>query len=412
MHQDQITRSLEAVQGWVEERNYKGYDPGDGLTSWLRPLTFGNLFAERLLQQAIWKSPVNVRPFVGVRPLDSTKGRGFMAWGYLLRHRAGGDSSNLEHAILCLDWLDHAREPGHAGHCWGNHFDFSTRSGRMLAHTPTIVWSGLIGQAFLEAFEVTGDERWLDIAESICRWILTLPRETTDNGACLSYTGVFQNSVHNSSLLGAALLARTAKHRPNAEFIQVAREAALYSCTRQRPDGSWWYGEEPKYHWIDNFHTAYNLDSLKRYTDATGDDSFREHVTRGYDYFKRTFFDPSGRPRYYHDRAYPIDIQCAAQAIDTFSFFSDHDPEALSMAKRVATWTIDQMQDRTGYFHYRQYPFLNARTPYFHWGQATMFKALAHLLKVADRSPLESMGAVGPAEPGDTVAESVNDHRS
>lgn len=371
--------SLRSVQDWVERHDYKGYDPGDGLTSFLRPLTLGNLFAERVLQQAIWKSPVNIRKLVGVVPLDSTKGRGFMAWGYLLRYRTGGDPSDREKAIRCLEWLDKASETGHAGHCWGNHFDFTTRSGRMKAHTPTVVWSGLIGQAFLEAYEQTGEATFLDLAESICQWILKLPRELTCEGDCLSYTGVFQNSVHNSNLLGAGMLARTWKHRPRDEYRTVARQAVLYSCARQRADGSWWYGEHEKYHWIDNFHTGYNLDSLKRYTDSTGDDSFQEKLHRGYLFFKEVFFKPSGRPRYYHDRTYPIDIQCAAQAIDTFSFFADRDPEALILAKRVAAWTIKNMQDRTGYFYYRQYPFLVAKTPYFHWGQATMFKALAHL---------------------------------
>lgn len=383
---DVIENSLKRVSEWVEARDYKGYDPGDGLTSFLRPLTFGNEFAERLLQQAIWKSPINLRQFVGVRPLDSTKGRGFMAWGYLLRYRTTGDAKDRDRAVECLDWLDRNREPGYAGHCWGNHFDFTTRGGRMKAHTPTIVWSGLIGQAFLEAWEQLREARFLDVAQSICEWILTLPREKTSKGSCLSYTGVKQNSVHNSNLLGSGLLARTWKHRPNDEYREVAREAALYSCERQLPDGAWWYGEDPKYHWIDNFHTAYNLDSLKRYTESTGDDSFRQNLDRGYDYFKRVFFEPSGRPRYYHDRTYPIDIQCAAQAIDTFSFFTDWDPDALGLAERVATWTVNNMQDRTGYFHYRQYPLLKSRTPYFHWGQATMVKALAHLLSRESRT--------------------------
>ena len=374
--------SLNQVQAWVEARGYKGYDPGDGLTSFLRPLTFGNIFAERLLQQAIWKSPINIRPLVGVKPLDSTKGRGFMAWGYLMRYQALKRDEDRQKAVACLDWLDHAREPAFPGHCWGNHFDFTTRSGRMVAHTPTIVWSGLIGQSFLEAYEQLGDTRFLDIAESICRWILTLPREKTSTGSCLSYTGVFQNSVHNSNLLGAAMLARTWKHRRIDEFRTVAQEAAAFSCNRQLPDGAWYYGEDPKYHWIDNFHTAYNLDSLKRYTDATGDDTFAAQIKLGYTYFKNIFFDPNGRPRYYHNRAYPIDIQCASQAIDTFCFYSEHDPEALTLAQRVATWTIENMQGSDGHFYYRQYPMLTARTPYFHWGQATMFKALSHLLRV------------------------------
>src|SRR5690606_32149329 len=133
---------------------------------------------------------------------------------------------------------DQAREPGHVGHCWGNHFDFTTRSGRMLAHTPTTVWSGLIGQALLEAYETFGDSRDLDIAESICTWILQLPREKTANGNCLSYVPTHQNSVHNSNLLGAGLLARTWKHRARSEYIDVARSAVRYTCTRQLSDGA------------------------------------------------------------------------------------------------------------------------------------------------------------------------------
>jgi len=376
----QAASSIEAVQNWVEAHHYKGYDPGDGLTTFLRPLTFGNLFAERILQQAVWKSPVNVRPLIGVKPLDSTKGRGFMAWGYLLRYKTDRNPAHLQKALQCLDWLDKNRESGQPGCCWGNHFDFTTRSGRMKAHTPTIVWSGLIGQAFLEAYEQTQDRRWLQIAEEICTWILALPKETTPQGNCLSYTAVFQNSVHNSNLLGAGMLGRTWKHSRKSEYLETARSAALYSCARQREDGSWWYGEDPKYHWIDNFHTAYNLDSLRRYVDSTGDETFRPHIDRGYLYFKKVFFEPSGCPRYYHNRTNPVDIQCAAQAIDTFCFFSDRDPEALQLASSVAQWTIDHMQSPKGYFYYRKYPLLTAKTAYFHWGQGTMFKALSHLL--------------------------------
>jgi len=38
------------------------------------------------------------------------------------------------------------------------------------------------------------------------------------------------------------------------------------------------------------------------------------------------------------------------------------------------------MQHPRGYFYFRQYPMIKAKTPYIHWGQATMFKALSHLL--------------------------------
>src|SRR6186713_2917986 len=109
-----IEESLQGVQKWVEDRDYKGYDPGDGLTSFIRPLTCGSIFAERILQQLVWKAPVNLRPFLGIRPLESTKGRGFMAWGYLHLHKALGHQSYLEKAKRCLAWLDENRESGKA----------------------------------------------------------------------------------------------------------------------------------------------------------------------------------------------------------------------------------------------------------------------------------------------------------
>ena len=396
---DKFIDSLTAVQKWVEARNYKGYDPGDGLTSFLRPLTFGNKFAERILQQAVWKAPINIRPLVGVVPLDSTKGRGFMAWGYMLQYKRTGDEAFRAKASKCLEWLDAAKESNQPGHCWGNHFDFTTRSGQMKAHTPTIVWSGLIGQAFLEAYEQTQEGRWLEIADSICQWVVRLPKEATPTGACLSYTAVGQSSVHNSNLLGAGLLARTWKHTGRAEYLQIAREAVRYSCTRQLSDGSWWYGEDPKYHWIDNFHTGYNLDSLKRFIDSTGETEFSKNLETGYAYFKRIFFEPDGCPRYYHNRTYPIDIQCAGQAIDTFALFSEHDPEALALSQKVAHWTIDNMQDKSGYFYYRKYPVLTARTPYFHWGQGTMYKGLSHLtLRLAQQAKASAPVGAGSAQ--------------
>jgi len=156
-----------------------------------------------------------------------------------------------------------------------------------------------------------------------------------------------------------------------------------YSCSRQLPDGSWWYAEAPKYHWIDNFHTGYNLDSLRTYIESSGDRAFSGNLERGLAFYKAHFFEPDGCPKYYHSRTYPIDIQCAAQAIETLAVFSEYDSECLELSSRVAAWTIANMQDRKGYFYYRKYPMITAKTPMLHWGQGTMFKALATLLLVA-----------------------------
>ena len=110
---------------------------------------------------------------------------------------------------------------------------------------------------------------------------MDLPRERTERGDCISYLAHVQSSIHNSNMLGAAMLARTAKHTGNREYLEVARSAMEYSCSRQLADGAWWYGEDPKYHWIDNFHTGYNLDSLKSYMESTGDEAWRPNLRTG-----------------------------------------------------------------------------------------------------------------------------------
>jgi hypothetical protein len=372
--------SVKKVEQWVEDHHYEAYEPFDGLSSPLGRLTRVSPFLDRLLQQIGRQSPVNLRPLLGVKPLPSTKGRGYMAAGYLTLYKLTGDTDCARKAVQCLEWLMVRKSPKFKEYSWANHFDYASRGGRYSTHESIIVWSSLIGQAFLDAYELLGERRFLDVAESVCRWILELPREHTDTGTCLSYHMLAQNSVHNANMLGAAMLARTWRYSRKPEYLDMASAAMRYSCTRLRRDGSWWYGEEVKYHWIDNFHTGYNLDSLKCYIESSGDAVFQPHLERAFDYFKATFFEAGGRPKYYHNRAYPIDIQCASQAIETLVKFSAADGDALQTAINVARWTIDHMQDETGYFYYRRYPLMVARIPMLHWGQATMFHALALLL--------------------------------
>jgi rhamnogalacturonyl hydrolase YesR len=376
----EVELSLERVQQWVENHEYRGYEPFDGLSSWARPLAFGNLFAERLLMQAIRQCPINLRPLLGVQPKDSTKGRGYMAAGYVLRYRTTSEQRYLDRATECLEWLDQHKIARFRYHSWSNHFDFCSRGGGYTSDDPIIVWTALIGHAYLDAYEVTRREWFLRIAESTCNWIMELPREHTERGDCISYLADRQSSIHNSNMLGAGLLARAAMHLHNQEYQRVARSAMEYSCSRQLPEGGWRYAELPNHHWIDNFHTGYNLDSLNTFLAATGENDFRPNLEKGLAYFKQVFFEDSGRPKYYNTRTYPVDIQCAAQAIDTLALFAGRDAECAELAQKVAAWTIRNMRDADGHFYYRQYPLIKARTPMLHWGQGTMFKALAHLL--------------------------------
>lgn len=376
-----VKKSIRKLESWIEKAGYKGYEPFDGLSSFLRPLTFGRLFGERLLMQLVRQCPVNLRPLLGIKPQESTKGRGYMAWGYLTMYKVTGDIIYRKKAQVCLNWLIEYKSPYYSEYSWGNHFDFSGRSGRYSKHEPIIVWTSLIGQAFLDAYEVLKEERYLRVARSICDWIVKLPRKKTGQGICLSYLANKEMFIHNSNMLGAAMLARTWSIVKDQELLDVAREAMLYSCSRQRRDGAWYYGEDDNQRWIDNFHTGYNLDSLKRYIESTGDKTFSENLRQGFQFFRDNFIEDSGRPKYYHNRAYPVDSQCAAQTIETLSHFANQEKESIGLALKVAYWWIQNMQDSDGHFYYRQYPLgIKAKTPMMHWSQATTYRALTFLL--------------------------------
>jgi hypothetical protein len=59
----------------------------------------------------------------------------------------------------------------------------------------------------------------------------------------------------------------------------------------------------------------------------------------------------------------------------------DVDPRALEWAHMVAHWTIKNLRDPRGFFHYQRRRFYTVRIPYMRWSQAWMMYALSRLLE-------------------------------
>jgi len=373
--------ALESLDRWVERHSYQAYDPFDGLSGWLRPLAVGRL-GRQLLQQGVKRFPGNLRPLLGIRPATSSKAMGYFARGYLKLYRLLDDSAYLEKATRCLDWLQQHHSRGYSGLCWGNHFEYQSRLFHLPAGVPTIVWTAHIGQAFLDAWELTNQSTYLEVTRSICRFILTdLERRPERTGVCISYVPHLYSAVHNANLLGAALLARAYAHTRDEDCESAAKQAVAYTVGHQRPDGSWWYGEADDLHWVDNFHTGYVLDALWGYMEGTGDRSAARAFEHGADFYLRNFWLEDGTPKYYPHRAWPIDIQCASQAIETLTLLARVlDSRHLRLAEKVATWTIANLQDPDGHFYFQRWPWRTNKTPMLHWGEATMLNALAGVL--------------------------------
>jgi hypothetical protein len=379
---NELYGSIQRLSAWVEQNDYRAYDTFDGLNArFVRPFTFETAFLRTVLQQGIRRFPLNLRPLLGVRKGYSTKGMAFLARGYMRLHRATGDAAWANKAEFALQWLIENQSNGYSGACWGNHFDYQSRNFYLPKGVPTIVWTSLIGHAFLDGYDHFKKEQYLQIAISACEHILKdLEKYPDGEGTCISYIPGGKSLVHNANTLGGSLLARTYSYTRSETYRELAQSSLQYTAQYQRSDASWYYGEKENLHWVDNFHTAYVLDCFKFYGESTGDERFDRNMMSGYEYWKKTFFLADGTPRYYSHKTLPLDIQCSSQAIDTLVFFHDRDPESVPLAVKVAQWTIEHMQDDTGYFYYRRYsPWLVNKTPTLHWGQATMLCALAGL---------------------------------
>lgn len=355
---------------WCREHNFAGHDPFDALNSRVFQATpFANSRNARFVwTQVVKRSPLDLRGVARVPAQRNAKGIALFALATIR-------NSEAEARQLLSDLLD-LKVEGYGGAAWGYNFDWQSRNFFAPRGTPTIVPTAFAARAFIEA----GD---LKTARSVCDFILRdLPRVETADEICFSYAPHSSTRIFNASLLAAEVLACVGKQTGEAELCDVAIRAARFVVNRQGDDASWTYGTEPAQSWIDNFHTAYVLFSLKRIIGAcAGAAEFQQSLERGYRYWKDKFFLAEGWPKYYHDDPYPADAHAAASAIVTLLECRELDETSLKMAQNVARWTINNLRDERGFFYYQRRRFYTIRKPYMRWTQAWMLYALARLLE-------------------------------
>ncbi len=389
------------LKSYCETEDYKGWDPYDGLKSKvanaLLPLKHSAILRLCIIQ-GFKRCPVNLRRIAMVSKEHNAKGIGLFLQGYcnlykMIEKKGGafkelGTTDEVLRKIRYLaDLLIQMRSdkmfPGKFhGACWGYNFDWQARRLFLFpAHTPTVVATNFCATALMEAYEVTHDKRYLEVALSAARFIIEdLHRSEYKDGFLFSYSKLPGNdTVFNASILGSRLLSYCYKYTGNETYKQLARKSIVACCAGQEEDGSWRYGMLPVQKWRDSFHTGYNLDGLIAYQENTGDNSFDENIAKGFDYYINHFFLDDGTPKYYDNQTYPIDIHCPGQLFVTLSRLHKFGAFRQTAAK-VLQWTIDNMQDPNGYFYYQLKPGMSSKIPYMRWSNAFMFSALSFYL--------------------------------
>jgi hypothetical protein len=378
---DLFQAAYDQLFSWCREHDFAGHDPFDALNSRLfqsTPLAQSRN-ARFIWTQLVKRSPSDFRTFARVPAERNAKGIALFALAQVADYRRQNTEEAEQQVQSFLSGLLSMKLEGYSGACWGYNFDWQSRTFFAPRDTPTIVPTAFAARALIEA-----GQEFYDVARSVCDFILKdLPR-AVDNKTelCFSYAPNSDTRIFNASLLAAEVLASVAKSTGEHELFEPAERATRYVVNNQRHDGSWFYGTNPKQSWIDNFHTAYVLFSLKRIIAAAPFGSqFQPALEHGYEYWKNNFFLAEGWPKYYHDDPYPADAHAAASAIVTFLECAELDKNALSLARNVAAWTIQNLRDSRGFFYYQRRRFYTVRKPYMRWTQAWMLYALARLLE-------------------------------
>lgn len=382
---DDLRRTLAELEAWGHGRGWLGPDPYEGLNATRPKLAKATRLSRRLLVQTVKRSPVDIRRAVGIRHEHNSAGLAHLVSAYSRATflEAEERDRRLEHWTQALVGNARRTEPDA---CWSYHFDLETRVFFYPKTTPNTIATAFAGQGLIDAYDVTGDARLLDLASRAGDFFLEhVPQTPADAGAFFGYFVGDRTPIHNASMLVAGLLARLAARNGREAFGSAARDAAEYCISQQRPDGSWPYGERPNLKWVDGFHTGYVLDALMRCHEAGVHPGLEESIDRGLDYYRDRLILPDGTPKYFHDNTYPVDGQCVAQAIQTFAMASARRPDLIETSWRVLGYGLRRMRRSDGAFYFQRRRFWINPAPHVRWVQAPIFNALAYLASVVER---------------------------
>ena len=373
--------SFDRLKGYCEKENFKGWDPYDGLNSWViqkTPLGKSRLFRLAWIQ-LFKRNPINLRPLFGIKKAYNPKGLGLFLIGYCNLYKQDNNQNYFNTITFLANKIISLQTKGYSGACWGYNFDWQARAFFQPKYTPTVVATTFIAEALLEAYEITKNKEYLSTVESCAKFVLKdLNKSYDDNGNfTLSYSPLDRTQVYNAGLLGAKLLCLVYKYNKESDLLTKAKKIVAYVCDKQKKDGSWTYGTLPFHQWIDNFHTGYNLECIHTYQEVSKDMTYQKNIEKGLKYYLEMFFTTEGVSKYYNNKVYPVDIHSPAQLIVTLSKLREFDKNK-ELINRVLNWTVQNMQSEEGFFYYQKRKRLTSKISYIRWAQAWMFYAYSY----------------------------------
>lgn len=387
--QTEVNEAVTRLDRWITNNGWAGYDPYDIRgQDWFVRFFGKQTWVHRKIRGALSLTEQNLPPHALRRALRikkeiNAKGMGLLASAYLALFRTTGWQEYLIKAEDILLWLSSNSNQVYTGISWGYPFHWQSR--RFIPRgTPSAVVTGVVGNAWLDHYELIKSQESLAIAHRVADFFLNgLNRyKKSDNQICFSYTPLDNFKVHNASLFAAAFLARLGAITGEERHKDISLKAARYTLSEQNDDGSFCYwGSEPSTI-IDHYHTGFILRHLDTIQRATGSDFIGQPLKQGYNFYLDKFFTVDGVPKFTPDSLYPINIHSCSEAILCLSQLGTNLAD-FNRLERVVSFTIKNMRTDEGFYiaeiRKRWWGEQKVTVPYMRWAQAWMFLALARM---------------------------------
>ena len=167
---------------YSKENQYKGFNKYDALdSSLLSTLSFGNKYLRLFYSQIVMRSPVNLRPFLGVPKTINPKGLALFSIAYLNLYKYTQKEEYLDEAKELLSWLIENACYYKGSICWGYQYPWQDVGFFAEANLPNRVVSYFVVTAFMDAYEVTGDESYFSVVVDSIPFFIDAPKILYDD---------------------------------------------------------------------------------------------------------------------------------------------------------------------------------------------------------------------------------------
>ena len=371
---EKIKKSLFLLNNWFEKNGWRGYDPYDVWATKPFSLMQKNRYTNFAAEKLATFFPRAIRVALSVKPNLYPLVPFHLSHAYLNMYELTKNRIYFDNAKVSLSWLE--------SNSWGEPFDWQSKI-FIPKGTPDAYNIVNICNLFLRAHKIFKKDKYIDIVKDSCDLLVTkLNRDVVSKTElCFSYTPLDNFHVHNVNLYVASLLYKLGTILNEKKYLALAKKSMNYTLNCQNDDGSWFYwGPPEKSQSTDNFHTAFVLGSLLDIYDLSKNKRVLNALEKGYSFYIHNLFVDKTIPKAEKMHLYPIDIHACAQSILLLCEIRELYPQSTKIANNVASWTIDNMQDPSGYFFYRKYSSGRVdKSAYVRWGDAPMLNALSKL---------------------------------